>query len=134
MVAAIFPTPLDRRLCKSPAARIRTGFLVSSCVTNHQDPLEKPAIFRVICAIPGTVLREVQCKFGALPAASSMSGVDDLRQPMGCAERIRSQRRLERYALHALEVDGMGEGETRRPCEAVGTDAGCGVPRAMRWR
>ena len=66
-----------------------------------------------------TVLGIVQRKLGELTAASA-PGVDRLRELMGRAERIRSQRPKEKnklYALHAPEAECIGKGKARKPYE-----------------
>jgi transposase, IS5 family len=83
--------------------------------------------------ILGVVMREVQRKLGAMkssettsaeattPAATpTASGLNGLATLLERVERIRTQKRADKnklYALHAPEVECIGKGKARKPCE-----------------
>ena len=72
--------------------------------------------------ILGVVLREVQRKIDQAAQAVQSSGVGlhTLRELMGRAECIRTQRPKDKnklYALHAPEAECIAKGKARRPCE-----------------
>jgi len=71
----------------------------------------------------GVVLREVRRKIAAMGntvAGASADAMVSLRELMGRAERIRTQRPKDKnklYALHAPEVACIGKGKARKPYE-----------------
>jgi IS5 family transposase len=69
--------------------------------------------------ILGIVLREVGRKIGQAADATALR-LSALRTIMERAERIRSQQPKDKnklYALHAPEVECIGKGKVRKPCE-----------------
>lgn len=70
--------------------------------------------------ILGIVLREIERKLPALTDTADTGKLGALKTLLERAERIRTQRPKDKhklYALHAPEVECIGKGKARKPCE-----------------